>query len=98
VAEPTSISVTTFGTGKIGDDKIEKLIRAHFDLRPYGIIKMLDLIHPIYQPTASYGHFGRKPYELAYANKDGKQVKATAFSWEKTDRAEALRKAAGLKG
>jgi len=98
VAEPTSISVTTFGTGKIGDDKIEKLIRAHFDLRPYGIIQMLDLIHPVYQPTASYGHFGRKPYELAYANKDGKQVKATAFSWEKTDRAEALRKAAGLKG
>ena len=98
VAEPTSISVTTFGTGKIGDDKIEKLIRAHFDLRPYGIIQMLDLIHPVYQPTASYGHFGRKPYELAYANKDGKQVKATAFSWEKTDRAEALRKAAGLTG
>jgi S-adenosylmethionine synthetase len=98
VAEPTSISVTTFGTGKIGDDKIEKLIRAHFDLRPYGIIQMLDLIHPIYQVTASYGHFGRKPYEVEYANKDGKKVKATAFSWEKTDRAEALRKAAGLKG
>ncbi len=98
VAEPTSISVTTFGTGKIGDDKIEKLIRAHFDLRPYGIIQMLDLIHPVYQPTASYGHFGRKPYEHEYTNKDGKKVKATAFSWEKTDRAEALRKAAGLKG
>ncbi|MBL0029665.1 MAG: methionine adenosyltransferase [Rhodanobacteraceae bacterium] len=98
VAEPTSISVTTFGTGKIGDDQIEKLIRAHFDLRPYGIIKMLDLIHPVYQATASYGHFGRKPYEHDYTNKDGKKVKATAFSWEKTDRAEALRKAAGLKG
>ncbi len=98
VAEPTSISVTTFGTGKISDDKIEKLIRAHFDLRPYGIIQMLDLIHPVYQPTASYGHFGRKPYEHEYTNKDGKKVKATAFSWEKTDRAEALRKAAGLKG
>jgi S-adenosylmethionine synthetase len=98
VAEPTSISVTTFGTGKISDDKIEKLIRAHFDLRPYGIIQMLDLIHPVYQPTASYGHFGRKPYEHEYVNKDGKKVKATAFSWEKTDRAEALRKAAGLKG
>ena len=53
VAEPTSISVTTFGTGKIADDEIEKLIRAHFDLRPYGIIKMLDLIHPIYQQTAA---------------------------------------------
>ena len=98
VAEPTSISVTTFGTGKIGDDQIEKLIRAHFDLRPYGIIKMLDLIHPVYQATASYGHFGRKPYEHEYTDKAGKQIKATAFSWEKTDRAEALRKAAGLKG
>ncbi len=98
VAEPTSISVTTFGTGKIGDEQIEKLIRGHFDLRPYGIIQMLDLIHPVYQATASYGHFGRKPYEHDYTNKDGKKVKATAFSWEKTDRAEALRKAAGLKG
>ena len=98
VAEPTSISVTTFGTGKISDDKIEKLIRAHFDLRPYGIIQMLDLIHPVYQATASYGHFGRKPYEHEYTDKNGKKVKATAFSWEKTDRAEALRKAAGLKG
>ncbi|MBI2396931.1 MAG: methionine adenosyltransferase [Xanthomonadales bacterium] len=97
VAEPTSISVTTFGTGKISDDKIEKLIRAHFDLRPYGIIQMLDLIHPVYQATASYGHFGRKPYEHEYTDKNGKKVKATAFSWEKTDRAEALRKAAGLK-
>jgi hypothetical protein len=58
---PTSISVTTFGTGAISDDKIEKLIRAHFDLRPFGITKMLDLLHPIYQPTASYGHFGRAP-------------------------------------
>ncbi len=55
VAEPTSISVTTFGTGKIADAQIEKLIRAHFDLRPYGIIKMLDLIHPMYQQTAAYG-------------------------------------------
>jgi S-adenosylmethionine synthetase len=98
VAEPTSISVTTFGTGKIGDDQIEKLIRGHFDLRPYGIIKMLDLIHPVYQVTASYGHFGRKPHEVEYTDAAGKKHKATAFSWEKTDRAEALRKAAGLKG
>ena len=97
VAEPTSISVTTFGTGKIADDQIEKLIRAHFDLRPYGIIKMLDLIHPIYQPTAAYGHFGRKPYELSYTDEKGKKQKATAFSWEKTDKAEELRKAAKLK-
>ena len=104
VAEPTSISVTTFGTGRISDGEIEKLIRAHFDLRPYGIVTMLDLIHPIYQPTAAYGHFGRKPYEHTYRWEEmvnGKPVKraetATAFTWEKTDRAEALRKAAKLK-
>jgi S-adenosylmethionine synthetase len=93
VAEPTSISVTTFGTGRISDDKIEKLIRRHFDLRPYGILKMLDLIHPMYQQTASYGHFGRSPYEVKAA--DGS--KFTAFSWEKTDKAEALRADAKLK-
>ena len=97
VAEPTSISVTTFGTGKIPDEQIEKLIRRHFDLRPYGIIKMLDLIHPIYQQTAAYGHFGRKPKEFSYTDAAGKQHTATAFSWEKTDKAEELRKAAGLK-
>ena len=103
VAEPTSISVTTFGTGRIPDAQIEKLIRAHFDLRPYGIVTMLDLIHPIYQPTAAYGHFGRKPYELTYRWEemvDGKPVKhsetATAFAWERTDRAEELRKAAKI--
>ena len=92
VANPTSISVTTFGTGKISDDKIEKLIRDHFDLRPYGILKMLDLIHPMYLETASYGHFGRTPQLL----KDAKGNEFTTFSWEKTDRAEALRKAAKL--
>ena len=97
VAEPTSISVTTFGTGKVGDDVIEKLIRKHFDLRPYGITRMLDLEHPIYQPTASYGHFGRKPKEISYTDGKGNKHKATAFSWEKTDKAEALRKAAKLK-
>ena len=97
VAEPTSISVTTFGTGKIPDEQIEKLIRGHFDLRPYGITKMLDLLHPIYQDTASYGHFGRKPKEVTYKDGSGKTQKATAFSWEKTDRAEALRKDAKLK-
>ena len=93
VAHPTSISVTTFGTGKISDDKIEKLIRNHFDLRPYGILKMLDLVHPMYQSTASYGHFGRAPYEVVLKNGE----KFTAFSWEKTDKAAELRKAAGLK-
>ena len=94
VAHPTSISVTTFGTGKIGDDKIEKLIRKHFDLRPYGIIKMLDLVHPMYRATASYGHFGRAPYQVKLPN--GEHF--TAFSWEQTDKAELLREAAGLKG
>ena len=96
VAEPTSISVTTFGTGVVEDSVIEKLIRANFDLRPYGITKMLDLEHPIYQATASYGHFGRKPKEVSYTGADGKKKTATAFSWEKTDRAEALKDAAGL--
>jgi len=93
VAEPTSISVTTFGTGKISDAKIEKLIRKHFDLRPYGIIKMLDLIHPMYQQTAAYGHFGRAPAQIKHPNGNS----FTAFSWELTDRAEALRADAGLK-
>ena len=92
VAHPTSISVTTFGTGKISDEKIEKLIRKHFDLRPYGILQMLDLIHPMYQQTASYGHFGRTPQLV----KDASGKSYTTFSWEKTDRAEALRKDAKL--
>ena len=97
VAEPTSISVTTFGTGKIADAQIEKLIRAHFDLRPYGIVKMLDLIHPIYQQTAAYGHFGRKPKDISYTDGAGNKQTATAFSWEKTDKADELRRAAKLK-
>jgi S-adenosylmethionine synthetase len=90
--------VTTFGTGKIPDDNIEALIRRHFDLRPYGITQMLDLLHPIYQPTASYGHFGRKPVQMEYVGADGKKERATAFSWEKTDRADALRDDAKLGG
>jgi S-adenosylmethionine synthetase len=81
VAEPTSISVETFGTGKIDDDRIITLIREHFDLRPKGLVAMLDLLRPIYQPTAAYGHFGREDLDL---------------SWEKTDRAEALKADAGL--
>jgi S-adenosylmethionine synthetase len=76
VAEPTSISVQTFGTGRISDDRLVDLIRENFDLRPYGILKMLDLIRPIYQPTAAYGHFGREDIEL---------------SWERSDKAETLR-------
>ena len=76
VAEPTSISVNTFGTGKLDDNRIAALVREHFDLRPRGIIEMLDLRRPIYRPTASYGHFGRE-----------------GFSWEKTDKADALKAA-----
>ncbi|MBT5052354.1 MAG: methionine adenosyltransferase [Gammaproteobacteria bacterium] len=75
VAEPTSISINTFGTGKLSDEKIEALVRKHFDLRPKGLIEMLDLKRPIFQPTASYGHFGRTE---------------DSFTWEQTDRAEAL--------
>ena len=85
VAEPTSVMVTTFGTGKVSDERLEQLVRAHFDLRPGGIIKMLDLLHPMYQATAAYGHFGRKPVEKTL---DGKTF--TTFSWEKTDKAALL--------
>ncbi len=81
VAEPTSVSVETFGTGRIDDRAIEQLVCAHFDLRPWGIIQMLKLLQPIYQPTAAYGHFGRED---------------ASFTWERIDKAEALRDAAGL--
>ncbi len=97
VAQPTSISVETFGTGKIDDLDIEKLVGTHFDLRPWSIIKKLDLIHPLYQATAAYGHFGRSPHEFEYQRGNGEHVKATAFSWEKTDMAAVLRQDAGLK-
>ena len=92
VAQPTSISINTFGTGKISDDQIVKLVRAHFDLRPYAITTMLDLLHPMYQATAAYGHFGRAPVEMTVGDDT-----FTAFTWERTDRAAALRDAAGLK-
>ncbi|MEZ5558467.1 MAG: methionine adenosyltransferase [Pseudomonadales bacterium] len=75
VAEPTSISVNTFGTGRLSDDRIVQLVREHFDLRPKGLIAMLDLKRPIYRATAAYGHFGRTE---------------EAFTWERTDKAEAL--------
>jgi len=87
VAEPTSIFVTSFGTGVVSDAALEKLVRKNFDLRPGGIIKMLDLIHPMYQMTASYGHFGRAP--IAMTGADGS--KFTAFSWEATDKADLLK-------
>ncbi len=82
VAEPTSISVESFGTGKLEDEKLAELIHEHFDLRPKGLITMLDLLRPIYRETAAYGHFGRHE---------------ESFSWEQTDKAELLRDSAGLK-
>ena len=91
VAQPTSISLNTFGTGKISDDKIIKLVREVFDLRPYAITKMLDLLHPMYQETAAYGHFGRIPQTKTVGDDT-----FTTFTWERTDRAEELRAAAGL--
>ena len=78
VAEPTSISINTFGTGKVSDDTIIELIRTNFDLRPRGLIEMLDLLQPIYRPTAAYGHFGRED---------------AGFPWEKTDKADTLKSA-----
>lgn len=81
VAEPTSITIETFGTGKISEDRLVQIVRDIFDLRPKGLIAMLGLLKPIYQPTASYGHFGRTE---------------DTFSWEKTDKVDALRDAAGL--
>jgi S-adenosylmethionine synthetase len=81
VARPTSVMVSTFGTGKIADEQIAKLVSEHFDLRPKGIVKMLDLLRPIYRKTAAYGHFGREEPE---------------FTWERKDKAAALKAAAGI--
>jgi S-adenosylmethionine synthetase len=81
VAEPTSITVETFGTSKLSEDRLVQIIRDNFDLRPKGLITMLDLLKPIYQTTAAYGHFGRTE---------------DSFSWEKTDKVDALKDAAGL--
>ena len=82
VARPTSVHVTTFGTGKIADDAIARLIEEHFDLRPKGIVQMLDLLRPIYEKTAAYGHFGRDEPE---------------FTWENIDKVEGLKADAGIK-
>ena len=81
VAEPTSISIETFGTAKISDERIVELIRNNFELRPKGLIKMLDLLRPIYRQTAAYGHFGREE---------------TTFTWEQTDKAESLKSEANI--
>ena len=83
VARPINVTVYTEGTGVVPDEKIAQIVQAQFDLRPRGIIQMLDLLRPIYAKTAAYGHFGREEPE---------------FTWERTDRAAALREAAGLKG
>ena len=81
IALPTSIAIDTFGTGKVDEEKLIEIVRSHFDLRPKGIIQMLDLQRPIYSKTAAYGHFGREEPE---------------FTWERTDKAAQLRAAAGL--
>lgn len=96
VADPTSISVNTFGTGKVSDNVLIDAIREVFDLRPYAITKVLDLQHPMYQHTAAYGHFGRDPFEATYRwSEDGQQKEDTftAFTWEKTDKTSALQAA-----
>ena len=80
VAEPTSISIETFGTGTVSEERLEQIVREHFDLRPKGLIAMLDLLKPIYRKTAAYGHFGRDE---------------ESFTWEKTDKVEILKDAAG---
>lgn len=99
VAEPTSISVNTFGTGKLSDQDLAKAIRQVFDLRPYAIQSQLDLLNPMYQLTAAYGHFGREPFEYTYEYQDQGEKKSktfTAFTWERTDKVEELRRAADL--
>ena len=83
VARPINVTVYTEGTGAVPDEKIAQLVQEHFDLRPRGIMAMLDLLRPIYAKTAAYGHFGREEPE---------------FTWEATDKAALLREAAGLKG
>ncbi|GAB3096399.1 methionine adenosyltransferase [Aestuariicella hydrocarbonica] len=98
VAEPTSISVNTFGTGKVTDQQLIDAIREVFDLRPYAITRVLDLQHPMYQLTASYGHFGREPFEHTYTWEENGEQKSdtfTAFTWEKTDKVDALKIAIG---
>ncbi|TVV44402.1 methionine adenosyltransferase [Thalassolituus sp. C2-1] len=99
VAEPTSISVNTFGTGKVSDIELAKIIRSVFDLRPYAIQNQLELLNPMYQLTAAYGHFGREPFETSYSYKENGEEKTktfTAFTWERTDKVDALKAAAGL--
>ena len=81
VAQPTSISIETFGTAKLAESRLVEMVREHFDLRPKGIVTMLDLLRPVYRQTAAYGHFGRTEEDLY---------------WERTDKADDLRREAGL--
>ena len=99
VAEPTSISLNTFGTGKVDDAKLIEAIRQTFDLRPYAITNVLELQHPMYQLTAAYGHFGREPFEHTYCwTEDGQEKSSTftAFTWERTDKVDALKAALAI--
>ncbi|MFS1525076.1 methionine adenosyltransferase [Microbulbifer sp. 2304DJ12-6] len=100
VAEPTSVAINTFGTGMVPEDKLVELVRENFDLRPFAISRSLDLLHPMYQLTAAYGHFGRDPGTHTYNWVDGNGQQHsetfTAFPWEKTDKVDALRAQAGL--
>ncbi len=99
VAEPTSISVNTFGTGKLTDIELAKVIRTVFDLRPYAIQNQLELLNPMYQITAAYGHFGREPYETTYEYEERGEKKSktfTAFTWERVDKIDALKAAANI--
>ncbi|WP_444928999.1 methionine adenosyltransferase [Microbulbifer sp. SSSA002] len=100
VAEPTSVAINTFGTNLVPEEKLVELVRENFDLRPYAISKSLDLLHPMYQLTAAYGHFGRDPFTHTYnwvdSNGQERSETFTAFPWEKTDKADVLRAQAGL--
>jgi S-adenosylmethionine synthetase len=99
VAEPTSISINTFGTGKISDIELAKVVRKVFDLRPYAIQSQLELLNPMYQITAAYGHFGREPYETTYEYTDRGEKKTktfTAFTWERVDKVDELKAAANV--
>jgi len=98
VAEPTSVSVNSFGTGKVSDIELAKAVREVFDLRPYAIQNQLELLNPMYQLTAAYGHFGRDPFEYTYEFEENGEKKSktfTAFTWERTDKVDALKAAAG---
>jgi len=99
VAEPTSIAVNTFGTGKLTDIELAKVIRTVFDLRPYAIQNQLELLNPMYQITAAYGHFGREPFNHTYSYEEHGEQKTksfTAFTWERIDKIDALLSASGL--